>query len=158
MRRMVDRQSILDKLSKIVEVNGNSVTFGGNVEIDGNLTQQGEAVGGSKLYRHNIYFDDKYGSLQIITNDETPFTKDSFRNWLINQGNVSPATSLGYVRTYVSSSVITMYRGIYADDTYIRSSRNSVQPTINEGVISFTSYGSGSDPINYLTSDYVTEI
>ena len=106
---------------------------------DGTLDIDGQPVGGATLYQHNIALTIvglSVTNVVVITNDDTPFTTDTFRQYLITNGLGSTAANgLNLYNLGYASSKMYSYRTIYyygnniKVDTYDYSTSSTAQQT-----------------------------
>lgn len=91
--RKIEGKSSLDDLAENVVVNKetNTTEIGGNLSVNGTITQNGgQPIGGGKVYLHNIYIDaGRKGYMKLYTTSNTPFTKETLAVFMTNNGITS---------------------------------------------------------------------
>ena len=148
--RKIEGESSLDDLAENVVVNKetNTTEISGNLDVSGNITKNGQLLGGTKLYKHYLYDSSMdYKFILITTNSQTiDFstidTFDKLYNYLLTQNIIRFTTDTGESVQYDSS---------YKHCFYIYDVQNN-------GTITELSLGTIEDWSLAHTTDTVTEL
>lgn len=116
------------------------------------------SAGGSKLYRHILYYPSETGeTLEVISTESEPFTKETFVAWLKSKGHTNKNTALPFYRVTFVNDKLQLYTSIYASGTLIMIGYTQYIFKIEENVLSFTRQGEYDSAWNF-TTDTVTEL
>lgn len=128
------------------------------VYIDADAPGEAQEV---KLYQHNILLSTG-GVLSIVTKDSTPFTSDSFKDFLHNNNFVVSSTldySYCTAPSLASAGIVSfyVYSHLWEASDKIYSTRREATLTIADGALSL-SPGVGSNKVITVNKDTVISI
>ena len=158
--RKIEGKSSLDDLAENVVVNKetNTTEIVGNLDVGGNITKNGQPIGGGKVYLHNIFIStDRDACLQLYSTSNEPFTIETLATFMTNNGITSRSKGIALsFESYVerTSSAKTLYTNfvIYALNNTLKLSIEQFNFDISEAGINI-----GKSVGDYLSVNGITD-
>lgn len=138
MKRMISTKAatVAESIKDFVKQNRNTTEFGGNVEIDGNLTVNGTSPGGAAIYKHTLTING-YGkdffTVFYLSNNRKATSLDDLKILL---GSTFKLPTNGAISTGALGS--GYYFATYLDETALHVANMSDEKIISYGAITLT--------------------
>ena len=164
--RKIEGKSSLDDLAENVVVNKetNTTEISGNLDVSGNITKNGQPLGGGKVYLHNIFLNgNRAGYIKLYTTNNEPFTKETLTSFMANNGITDrekgfPVCCNSALAAANNVTKILLFNFVvYVASSYLVVSNERITFNIVESNVTLTK---NTDPYDYVSAitDTVIEL